>query len=136
MKGAAELVGGWRHDFIGFAASIAGSQPVFKPPSCAPDGLAHPAPSTAVELATGWSARTGCAAAPCLRQPAVAHLGVSELALDDPEGALDFGPHAGLQVLDLVDEPPEPALVLSGLARTRPPRDLPVHARLGVGGSG
>ena len=37
-----------------------------------------------------------------LGQTAVAHLGVAELLLDDPEGVLDLGPYAGLGLLKLL----------------------------------
>lgn len=39
-----------------------------------------------------------------LLQPAVAHLHMTELALDDPEQMFDLGTHAGLEFLDLLDQ--------------------------------
>lgn len=41
---------------------------------------------------------------PALLQPAVAHLHVTEVALDHPKRMLDLGAHAGLQALDLVEQ--------------------------------
>lgn len=66
-----------------------------------------------------------------LGQTSVASLGISELLLDDTKRVFYLGAHAGLQVLDLVDDLSESATAFAWLARSRPAGDMPDHTRLG-----
>jgi hypothetical protein len=68
-----------------------------------------------------------------LPEPAMAHLEVTELALDHPKGMLDLGPHAGLEPLDLVDEPVELAGLVQRLALARAHGDVPGHVLVCTG---
>ena len=52
-----------------------------------------------------------------LLQSAIAHLDVTELALDHPERMLDLGPDTGLDAFQLIDEVVETRLVLSNCLR-------------------
>ena len=67
-----------------------------------------------------------------LFQPSVAHLHVAELALDDPKRMLDLGPHARLELLDLVDQGVDLVVLVQRPALARAHGDAPAHARSGV----
>lgn len=66
-----------------------------------------------------------------LGKPPVAHLGVPELALDDPKRMLHLGPHAGFELFGLFVQR-APGRVLLRLTLPRAHGHMPIHAS-GVG---
>src|SRR5690606_28895781 len=63
-----------------------------------------------------------------LHEPSIAHLHVSELALDYTKGMLDFGPYAGLQSFDLIDDAIDLVRLVQGRAFAWAHGHMPGHA--------